>query len=536
MKYSLTPEEEKEIVARLRDKHWRMNNLYYIVNEAWQKVPFRFNMIQSRIHREKRGKRNIMLKYRQWWVSTYKIVDLVDDTLWGWINHSNYFVTHRQDLLDEFFKKAKFTLDNIDESVRMMIEKPDISNSNELYFKESNNSLRIGLDVRGRTPTNVHISEFGRMTPEKQKELFLQFDSFREANVDIESTANGMWDVFYPLCINSKDWVWDFNLLFYWFDVDDRNEADLPEWFEPTLEESKFIENYLSQYPIEKANRKIYWRRKKIENANSLGEDWAKFFSQENPITIEDAFVSSGAAVFDMAQEYTIEKPIEEIEWFKIFCEPEDNLSIWIDIAEGWVKWDFSTISARCKDGRLAFQYKAKVSEIILAQKLDFMLTTYTKNQKKFMGIIIPENNVGLAFINECKSYSWFQYVVKARKVDNAQDDNLIQKYWFRTTDTSKNLLIREYRWALFKKEITLSAELYAEMKTYQYDKNNKANAVEPNHDDLLMGDMIACYGLWHESMVVSYPVQEIDEGNMTIVERHMYRLRRWDYSQGVEE
>lgn len=529
---TLSLTEELEIIQKLSSKEWRMNNLYKIVNEHGRVVPFTFNMIQSRIHNEKKGKRNIILKYRQGWVSTYKIIDLVDDTLFGWLNRSNYFVTHRQDLLDEFFKKAKFTLDNIDESVKGMLEKPDTSNANVLSFKESNNSLRIGLDIRGRTPTNVHISEFWPMNSEKQKELFLQFDSFRETNIDIESTANGMGDTFYPMCMNAKEEKWDFNLLFYGFDIEDRNETDVPEWFEPTEEEKSFIKNYLSEYPSAKAERKIVWRKKKIETANALGEDWPKFFSQENPITIEDAFISSGAAVFDMSQTFVFEKPIEEIEWFKIFCDPEDQVSIGIDIAEGWVTGDFSAISARRKDGRLAFQYKAKVSEIILAQKLDFILSWTGQGNNKFMGKINPENNVGLAFINECKHYAWFQYVVKSRKDDNPSQENLIQKYWFRTTEQSKTLIIREYRWSFYKKEITLSAELFAEMKTYQYDKNNKANAIAPNHDDLLMADMIACYGIWHEPFNVIYQVAPVDEMNLSIVERHMMRLKRWDYAE----
>lgn len=72
----------------------------------------------------------------------------MDDTVFGGRNKSNYFVTHRQDLLDEFFKKAKFTLETIDESVRAMIYKPSTKNANELFFAETNNTLRIGLDVR----------------------------------------------------------------------------------------------------------------------------------------------------------------------------------------------------------------------------------------------------------------------------------------------------------------------------------------------------------------------------------------------------
>lgn len=58
----LTPEE---IGEKIHNKDWRMNNLYFIVNEKGEKIPFTMNLIQSRIHKEKRGKKVVILKYRQ---------------------------------------------------------------------------------------------------------------------------------------------------------------------------------------------------------------------------------------------------------------------------------------------------------------------------------------------------------------------------------------------------------------------------------------------------------------------------------------
>jgi hypothetical protein len=53
-------------------------------------------------------------------------------------------------------------------------------------------------------------------------------------------------------------------------------------------------------------------------------------------------------------------------------------------------------------------------------------------------------------------------------------------------------MIIREYRAALYNQDIHITPELYSEMKTYQYDKENRPNAIAPNHDDLLVADMIA--------------------------------------------
>lgn len=126
----------------------------------------------------------------------------------------------------------------------------------------------------------------------------------------------------------------------------------------------------------------MVWRRKKIENANALGEKGDRKFSEENPISIEDAFISSGTSVFDMTLQYEAEHPIETIEGFDIFCEPEDELSIGVDVAEGGVKGDYSTISARRRNGKLAFQLKEKLNEELLAKKIDFILTQYSSKTR----------------------------------------------------------------------------------------------------------------------------------------------------------
>lgn len=523
-----------EISERLKYRSWRMNNIYYIVDEFANVIPFIMNVIQKNIWRS-RGHKNLILKYRQGWVSTLFIIYLLDDILFWWKNRSNYFITHRRDLLEAFFKKAKFTFDYIEPCIKDLVDKPNTDNSNELFFKKNNNTLYIGLNVRWRTPTKIHISEFAWMRHDVQTWLLNEIEQFRQTEITIESTANWMWDLFYSLCMNAKQNMWEYKLLFYWFDIDDRNEKNFPAEFLPTGEENAFIKNHLSQYPIAQAYRKIYWRRIRIETSNAFGDDWPKLFSQENPITIEDAFISSGASVFDMWQTFYIQKVLNEIEWIKIFMKPTDWLVIWVDLAEWWIKWDYCAFSARHASGQIAFQYKWRVSEIVLAKKLDYILNQYSESDgwtnKKFIWTILPENNVWLAFINECKKYSWFSYVLKERKSDTAKDDNLVQKYWFRTTLATKDMIIREYRWALYRQEIHITQEIYSEMKTYQYDETNRPNAISPNHDDLLMADMIAYNWVLHEPYVAKYAKTPFDLEWLSVMERHLHKVKRGDYS-----
>jgi hypothetical protein len=259
----------------------------------------------------------------------------LDRTLFN-ANQSNYFVAHREDLLAEFFRRAKFAFDNMEPNVKAIIPKPKLDNSNELFFKETNSSMRISLDVRGKTPTSMHVSEFAWMEQEKQAKLYLAMNEFREAEISIESTAKGRGNVFYNLVNRAKNGLGSYEMMFFpWF-IEDRNESDATG-FVPTTDELSVAERFFPELPEEKRMRKLCWRRMKIEDAYALGEDGDKLFRQENPATVEEAFVSDGAAVFDMeaANRLKVSVPVEECEGVKFYRPPCDRGLCAVDIAEG---------------------------------------------------------------------------------------------------------------------------------------------------------------------------------------------------------
>jgi hypothetical protein len=237
--------------------------------------------------------------------------------------------------------------------------------------------------------------------------------------------------------------------------------------------------------------------------------------------------VSSWVTVFDPALKYRIVKPIKEIEWWKIYERAQDKLIFAVDMAEWWVKGDFSAISVRNTEWNIVATYKAKVWEEMLAKKLDWLFN-YKDLGWEYVWNVLPENNVWLAFINECKKYSWFheRMLVERRNDKMVWEDNQIFKYWFRTTQKSKDLLIRQYRWALYKWAINITADLYSEILTYVYDKNNRPNAIAPNHDDLLMADMI-----WYHWILVEPNLLEYDE-KYELSDERLESLRNKDILQ----
>ena len=487
---------------------WRLENLYFIVNEDGETIPFKPNMIQRSILNGRSDFRDTILKYRQGWVSTLFIIVMLDEVLFGWTNINNVFITHRQDLLDVFFQKARFVYEHIPEEYKALLPRASTDNANELAFshtqswKTLNNRLKISLDVRWQTPTRLHISEFAFMEPEKQIKLKLAIDQFRKTKITIETTANGIWNVYYNMCMQAKNGKGSYKLLFYPWYIEERNvkALDPNESFILDEQEQQLKENY------KLTDEQLNWRREKIHDANALWEDWYKLFDQENPTTIESAFVSSGTTVFDVWAKYRIKQPIKMVEWVKFYQKPQDQLLIWVDMAEWGVKWDFSAISVRNKDREIVATYKWKVNEEILAKKLDFIFN-YDELWGKYVWNVLPENNIGLAFINECKKYDWFhERMLKERRNDKIEwEENQIFKYWFRTTMKSKDLIIRQYRWALYKWDIDVTDEIYSEILTYVYDQNNRPNAISPNHDDLLMADMICLHGILTEPNLLEY-------------------------------
>lgn len=491
---------------------WRLENLYFIVNEDWETVRFSPNMIQRSILDNRSDYRDVILKYRQWWVSTLFIILLLDEVLFWWTNVNNVFITHRKDLLDVFFQKARFSYEHIPEEYKALLPRATTDNANELAFthtqswKPLNNRLKIWLDVRWQTPTRLHVSEFAFMEPEKQVKLKLAIDQFRKTRITIETTANWVWNVFYNMCMQAKNLKGSYKLLFFPWYIEERNVKPIltSESFMTDTEEDILKKNY------KLTNEQLNWRREKIHDANVLWEDWYKLFNQENPTTIEGAFVSSGTTVFDTTQNFVIREPIKEVEWWKIYQLPQDQLMLGIDMSEGGVKGDFSTISVRNSEKQIVATLKWKYNEEILAKKLDFFFN-YKELGGKYVGYVLPENNIGLAFIKECMKYDWFhERMLKERRNDNIPgEDNQIFKYWFRTTVKSKNLIIRQYRGALYSWDIDITPDIFSEIMTYVYDQNNRANALPPNHDDLLVADMICLHGILSEPVLLEYDKKE---------------------------
>ncbi len=104
----------------------------------------------------------------------------------------------------------------------------------------------------------------------------------------LESTANGMGNMFHRKCMSALRNEGDYELVFIpWFWQREYRRVP-PEDFHYDEQE------YRLQKAFKLEPSQIYWRRKKIEE---FGSEWK--FRQEYPMTVQDAFVTSGSSLIN---------------------------------------------------------------------------------------------------------------------------------------------------------------------------------------------------------------------------------------------
>lgn len=275
-------------------------------------VPFRLNEPQKRLYRiikeeRKKGKpvRIIILKARQMGFST-----LTEGLIFFFTvtraNVTSFIIAHTDVATTNLFNMSKLFYDRLPNPLKPQRQ---ASNSKELIFdiptqKARSNPNLQGLNSkikcataggegvgRSETITNMHASEIGFWTgniKETLTGLMQAVPSLPNTMIIFESTANGynyfkeLWDA----AVNGES---DFIPVFFaWFEL---SEYQRPyDGFTLTQEETEL------QRRFDLSLEQLSWRRWCIKN--NCGGD-LDMFKQEYPSTPEEAFISTGASVFD---------------------------------------------------------------------------------------------------------------------------------------------------------------------------------------------------------------------------------------------
>src|SRR5215831_6060909 len=188
--------------TQLKDRRWRLSNLYSIIDKDGRKLPFRPNWAQLALLDEIHNQ-NCILKARQLGFTTFIQLFMLDACLFN-SNVRAGTIAHRLDDARTIFRdKVKFPYDNLPDVLKAA--RPIIRDSADELIFSNNSSIRVSTSMRSGTLQFLHVSEYGQLCarfPDKAREVRTGALNAVQAGqcVFIESTAEGKEGHFYDLC------------------------------------------------------------------------------------------------------------------------------------------------------------------------------------------------------------------------------------------------------------------------------------------------------------------------------------------------
>jgi len=285
--------------AHFEDPYWRLNNLYWIIDEHSNRVKFQMRYAQSEFYNNM-WYWNELLKSRQHGFST--LIDIIgldlclfnDNVEAGIVAHTLKDVQHI------FETKIKYPYENLPEKIKEII--PAIKcDANEI--KLANNSwLRVATSMRSSTLRFLHVSERGKMCskyPKKAEELKTgTIPTLHEGSYFFdESTAEGGAGDFYEGCMQAQaDTVREqkegiklskmqcrFHF-FAWFD--DPKNATEPRGITVSDELTRYFKFLQADHGIDLSPEQKAWYALKRDGAQGLG----RLMKREHPSYPAEAF------------------------------------------------------------------------------------------------------------------------------------------------------------------------------------------------------------------------------------------------------
>jgi len=480
-------------LGNLRDKLWRLENLYKILDKNSRLVKFKLNAVQKRYFRNRKSKRRRILKARQFGFTTFGVIDLLDEAIFK-RNVTACILAHKQDVLPKIFGIVRTAFKSMPEKLKPRIEGQ--GSMYELRFPYNNSKIYTTLEVRGGTVHKLHISEAAFIPEERLRATYQAVPLTGE--ITQETTPNGL-NHFYDAW-NIGDEAYQ-NCFFPWFFHEEYRIPTGP--LKHTDEEKLLIATAKLQYDIKISDQQIAFRRFKIKEFKNN----VQAFLAEYPEDDQTCFLASGANPFDgfklkkildaCPKEYETDG---EIKIYKSFHKSKSYV-ISADPAEG-VRKDNSVCDVWCiEDREQVAQFASnQYSPSQFAEIIHKMGKLYSIGAR-WPQAIIERNNHGHAVLLKLCESNEFRYpnLWRHREIDN--------ELGHRTSILTRPLLIDTFiegvESGMFKIN---SRETIQECLTL-VDNKGKIEAEEGKHDDRV----IAC-ALGIKAILERLPQQRIME------------------------
>jgi len=281
----------------IHNKIWRLNNLYRIVDKSGNSIPFKLNAVQEVVARDNH-KRKIILKARQLGMSTYAVLDLLDDVLFN-DNRAAGIVSYSLEHATHIYKRIiGHALETLPEKLKPLVGIVSQS-AREITF--SNGSfLRVDTSLRGGSYQSILVSEFGKTcarSPQKSEEIVTgTLQAIDECGkIVIESTGEGTEGYFAEMCLQAHEQG-----------NDNLSPLDYKLFFFPWYTEKKYCMEHAVSYDTDMSD---YFRKVEKETEIKLNQQQKNWYAQKSkelidkvkqefPSTIQEAFLSNSDAYY----------------------------------------------------------------------------------------------------------------------------------------------------------------------------------------------------------------------------------------------
>lgn len=519
----------------IKDKRWRMDNLYFIITKRGKKVPFKMNRAQLHFFENylsvpgKIYHRHIVLKARQLGFTTFIDLFILDEILFN-TNKEGLIIAHKvQDATEIFDRKIDFAVRNMAPDVKGAFFKINHNSSRKIqvvvdYGPDSGSTSSIAVSVSGRSGTYhlVHISEFAKMCvefPKRASEVetgtfpAVPFDGF----IFIESTAEGMAGRFYELF--NERWIGrekitpqlsqvQFVPHFYNWQYDDMEMAEIHEIIPISMMEECEIDWVEYQKDNNLTDLEItYYYMKWQQFGGKGGTEAVKKLKQEYPTTPEEAFLSTGQSYFPIAKVASLlaqtkpgvrgeittnEKGDSEFTPtssgnFEMFNKPEVGTRYIIggDTSEGLAHGDAQVLYViNHKTENCDGIYRSQVSPDELATE------AYKLGKFYNWALLAIEVNKDGLWVNDALEKMGYINLY-ARKIFDDITQKVTHFFGWKTSSSTRPFALASLKAAFLRKSGGFPSALLNEMFTFIRNIKGKPEAMDKKKDDVVMAAAI---------------------------------------------
>jgi len=425
-------------------------------------------------------------------------------------------VTHHADSTRALFDMTKRFHENCPELLRPSTK---YSSRRELSFDGLDSSYVVATAggesiARGETISHLHASELAFWPNTAARDnwngLIQSVPETTGTAVFVESTANGLANLFHELWKGAVDGTNGYRPVFIpWF-LDPAYKAPCPEPLQHTPDEEDLIRKFSL------TDEQLMFRRKRIAQTSQ------ELFKQEYPAEPDEAFLTTGAPVFnpeqlvkvmETARDPVARLTLEDSDWVNnprgeliqyYHHEPGEVYYIGADVAMGGGRGDFSVAQVLDSKKRQVAVWRSNYfNPDYFATILDKLGRFYNE------AFIIPENNAhGILTCTRLGKDFAYPNIYLVTDVDKLTERESVQ-IGFRTTVKTKPLIIDQLRAAVRDGELELNDKTtIREMLSFIVTESGAMEAEPGCHDDTVMA--LAMVNHVHEGRFT--PVEVTDD------------------------